>query len=237
VPPEEGAGEVGNLRRQATPTFAQFVGRGMEGSSRARPRCDAPGISPPGDLNVRPALHYGAAMTPEGSGTNEAGPGKQLPRFPFPPLGPRGEGWVVLQVLAAGLVAAAGVLGPAWPSWAAPLRQIAALVAAVLGAALGVTAGVALGRQVTPLPRPVAGGALREKGAYRLARHPMYGGGLLLGLAYALATSALVLVALAAAAAFVDLKRRMEEAWLLAQHPAYAEYRRRVRWRIIPFLW
>ncbi|HVO20544.1 MAG TPA: methyltransferase [Anaeromyxobacter sp.] len=144
---------------------------------------------------------------------------------------------MALQAVAAVLVAVAGVWGPAWPARAGPWREIAAFAFGALGAALGVGAGVELGRQTTPLPRPVAGGKLRERGAYGLVRHPMYGGALLLGLAYALATSMLALPALAAAAAFVDLKRRMEEAWLLEEHPAYAGYRRRVRWRMIPFVW
>jgi len=176
-------------------------------------------------------------MTAEDECAKEAGPGHPPPRLPLPSLGPRGEGWVVLQAIAAGLVAAAGVWGPAWSPWAGPWREVAAVVLGALGAALGVAAGVELGRQITPLPRPVAGGGLRERGAYGLVRHPMYGGALLLGLAYALATSTLALAALAVAAAFVDLKRRMEEAWLTEELPAYAGYRRRVRWRMIPFVW
>ena len=39
------------------------------------------------------------------------------------------------------------------------------------------------------------------------------------------------------AAAFLEAKRRREEAWLLEQHPGYAEYRGRVHRRFVPFLW
>lgn len=144
---------------------------------------------------------------------------------------------MALQVVAAALMAAAGALGPAWPARGAAWRVSAAWALAALGAALAVAAGVELGRQLTPFPRPVADGALRERGAYRLARHPIYGGALLLGLALALATSPLALLPVLAAAAFLDLKRRLEEAWLAARHPGYQGYRRRVRWRMVPFVW
>jgi protein-S-isoprenylcysteine O-methyltransferase Ste14 len=65
----------------------------------------------------------------------------------------------------------------------------------------------------------------------------MYGGALLLMLAWALVSSPLALLPLAVAAAFLDAKRRREEAWLLDQHPDYAEYRQRVRRRFIPYVW
>jgi protein-S-isoprenylcysteine O-methyltransferase Ste14 len=87
------------------------------------------------------------------------------------------------------------------------------------------------------IPKPVAEGALRNGGVYRLVRHPMYGGALLAVLGWALVSSPLALVPLGLAAAFLEAKRRREEAWLLEQHPDYAEYQRRVPRRFIPFVW
>jgi protein-S-isoprenylcysteine O-methyltransferase Ste14 len=159
------------------------------------------------------------------------------PRSPLPTLGPRGEGWVVLQVVLLAVTAAAGIWGGAWPPPATPWRQVCGASSGLLGAALAVAAAVGLGRQLTPMPRPVEGGALRDRGAYALARHPMYGGVLLLALAWALFTSPLALLPVAVAAPFLDTKRRVEERWLEQQVAGYAEYRRRVRWRLIPFVW
>jgi protein-S-isoprenylcysteine O-methyltransferase Ste14 len=158
-------------------------------------------------------------------------------RLPLPSLGPRGEGWVILQVVLVAAVAAAGIWGPAWSPPATTWRQLVAGVVALVGAALAVAAGLTLGRQLTPLPRPMEGGGLRDRGAYALARHPMYGGVLLVALGWALFTSPLALVPAAAGGPFLDAKRRLEEAWLAQRHPGYADYQRRVRWRLIPFVW
>jgi protein-S-isoprenylcysteine O-methyltransferase Ste14 len=32
-------------------------------------------------------------------------------------------------------------------------------------------------------------------------------------------------------------KSRLEERWLIDRHPAYADYRQRVRRRFVPYLW
>lgn len=159
------------------------------------------------------------------------------PRLPLPSLGPRGEGWVILQVVLIVATAAAGIWGPPWPPAATPWRQLAAGVLGILGLALAVAGALELGRQLTPLPHPVAGGGLRVRGAYALARHPMYGGALLILLGWTLATSPLALLPAALAVPFLEAKRRMEEAWLVQHHAGYTEYQRRVRWRLIPFVW
>ncbi len=80
-------------------------------------------------------------------------------------------------------------------------------------------------------------GAIKRSGAYGLVRHPMYGGVLLLALAWALVSSPLVLLPWALAAVFLDAKRRREEAWLLEANPDYAAYRTSVHGRFVPFVW
>ena len=154
----------------------------------------------------------------------------------LPTLGKRGEGWVAGQVVVFGLAFAAGLLGPRWAGSGA-WRTAAAVAAGLAGIALAVGAGLRLGRQLTPLPAPVQGGALRDRGVYALCRHPMYGGALLLALAWALASSPLALGPAALAAGFFDAKRRVEERWLAERHPEYEDYRRRVRWRLVPYVW
>jgi protein-S-isoprenylcysteine O-methyltransferase Ste14 len=155
----------------------------------------------------------------------------------IPRLGARGEGWVALQGVLLVLLAAAGVFGSGWPAGARPWLAIAAVVLAFAGGALGLGGAVALGRQLTPFPRPVERGGVRERGVYALVRHPIYGGVLLATTAWALATSPLALIPVAALAAVLEAKRRVEEAWLIERYPEYAEYRRRVRWRFVPGAW
>ncbi len=155
----------------------------------------------------------------------------------LPTLGPRGEGWVAGQVVIFGLAVAAGLLGPAWSPGSGGWRTAAALAAGLPGLALAAGAGLRLGRQLTPLPAPVPGGQLRDRGVYALCRHPMYGGVLLLAVAWAFASAPLAFGPVALAAVFLDAKRRVEERWLAARHPGYEEYRRRVRWRLVPYVW
>lgn len=154
-----------------------------------------------------------------------------------PALGPRGEGWVAMQmVLIVGLGLSA-VLGPEWPDAVeAPLLG-AAFVVGLVGGALFLGGLLGLGAQLTPFPKPVEGVALREDGLYALVRHPVYGGGVLLSLAWSLATSWLALVPTLLLALLFEAKSRREEHWLVEHHPAYEDYRRRVRRRFVPFLW
>ena len=65
----------------------------------------------------------------------------------------------------------------------------------------------------------------------------MYGGVLLLALAWVLLSSPLALVPWAVAAVFLDAKRRREEAWLVEAHPEYEEYRSSVKSRFVPLVW
>ncbi len=166
----------------------------------------------------------------------EAGPAARGPWW----RGERGEWLVVLQLALMALV----FLGPrriaGWPAWAWPARpafRAAGIVLMAGGGALLLAALLRLGRGLTPLPYPKEGAALVRSGPYGLVRHPMYGGGLVLALGWALfAGSALTLCYVALLFVFLDLKSRREERWLAGRHPEYAEYRRRVR-KLVPFLY
>ena len=155
----------------------------------------------------------------------------------LPDLGRRGEGWVVLQVVLLVAILGAGFLGPVW---AGPARVVGAIIGTasiIVGLGL-VTAGIlALRRQLTAYPRPVQGGRLIEDGVFGLARHPMYGGGVLVALGWGLAmASPLALAGAFVLGVFFDLKSRREEAWLAEQFAGYAAYRRRTR-RLIPWVY
>jgi protein-S-isoprenylcysteine O-methyltransferase Ste14 len=155
----------------------------------------------------------------------------------LPALGRRGGGWVAIQAALLVTAIAAGLAGPAWPASASPWLAAAGAVGVLAGVALLIAGGAGLGPQLTPFPRPVDGGELRRSGVYGLVRHPMYGGALLAMLGWALLSSPWALVPLAAAALFLDAKRRREEAWLIKSLAGYKDYRRQVRRRFIPFVW
>jgi protein-S-isoprenylcysteine O-methyltransferase Ste14 len=155
----------------------------------------------------------------------------------LPQLGQRGEGWVALQGVMLVAIIAAGARGRRWPVGGRGLRRSAALGLGLAGGVLFAGATTSLGRQTTPFPKPVEDGSVRRDGAYGLVRHPMYGGVLLLTLAWSLVTSPAALAPWAAAVAFLDAKRRREEAWLAEKHPDYEEYRASVRHGLIPFVW
>lgn len=158
-------------------------------------------------------------------------------RSRLPTLGRRGGGWVALQVVIFAVAALAGRFGTPWPLVATPWLWVAGTVAFLAGGWLLVAGGAGLGRQLTPFPRPLPDGELREDGVYALVRHPIYGGVLLSLLAWALVSSPLALAPWTLGAFFFDAKRRREEAWLLAQYPHYALYTERVRRAFVPFLW
>jgi protein-S-isoprenylcysteine O-methyltransferase Ste14 len=155
----------------------------------------------------------------------------------LPDLGPRGEGWVVLQMVLFIAIVGLGYVGVYWPSSVESYLTVLGILVAALGLLLLVLGAVALGRGFTPLPRPHPKGELREHGIYRLARHPVYGGVLLLALGWSSADAPLALVPTALLALVFDLKARREEGWLVERYPDYVAYRERTPRRFIPFVW
>jgi protein-S-isoprenylcysteine O-methyltransferase Ste14 len=155
-----------------------------------------------------------------------------------PSLGPRGEGWVVLQFVTLGLVAAGGALAPetaGLPGAATAVGLVLVLVGGTV-ALLGILA-LREGRSVSALPHPRPGMDLVVTGPYAFVRHPVYAGLILLALGWSvLQDSGPALVAAAVLAIVLDLKRRREEAYLERHIASYAEYRTRTK-ALIPFLY
>ncbi len=163
------------------------------------------------------------------------------PASRLPALGPRGEGWVVIQFVLLGVVAVLGPAGAAaWPADPGPWRLATAVAGVALGLAglaLAVKGLVDLRDALTPLPHPREGARLVSHGAYRLVRHPIYGGLILGCVGYSLVLgSAAALVASAGVLLFFRLKSAREEVWLRARYPGYDDYARHVR-RLIPLLY
>jgi 2-amino-4-hydroxy-6-hydroxymethyldihydropteridine diphosphokinase len=119
---------------------------------------------------------------------------------------------------------------------AAPVRIAGGLILA-LGAVLVLAAARSLGGALTIMPEPAPGADLVESGVYAHARHPMYGGVILvvLGLSLLLASVAGAVSSIALFA-FFWAKSGYEERRLRIAYPWYSAYRRRVRRRMFPFL-
>ena len=148
----------------------------------------------------------------------------------------RGAGWVVAQFALMAAIAGAWLLPPDWPGPIDRPLDVGGLVLAVAGIVLGATAGRALGAALTPFPRPRAGAGLVTAGPYRLARHPMYGGGLLLLGGLSLVWSVPSLLLSMALGVLWWRKSVAEERWLAARYAGYVAYRRRTPRRFLPFI-
>jgi protein-S-isoprenylcysteine O-methyltransferase Ste14 len=159
-------------------------------------------------------------------------------RSALPRLGRRGGGWVAAQGVLIAAILLSAFAGREWPDRLAPVAYAAGALLLALGVGLLGAGSVALGTALTPFPAPRRSGELRTAGVYGRVRHPMYGGGILVALGWsALFATLLGLASTVALALFAELKARREELWLEEKHPAYRDYRRRVPWRFIPFVW
>jgi protein-S-isoprenylcysteine O-methyltransferase Ste14 len=148
----------------------------------------------------------------------------------LPTLGPRGEGWVLAQGALLVAIGLAGLLGPVWSGDLRVVTSAVGLLLVTAGGILAVRGVVDLRQALTPLPYPRADASLVETGAYRLVRHPIYGGLILGAVGWGLlAASPAALVGAGALFAFFDLKSRREEAWLALRYPGYDGYRARTR--------
>ena len=153
----------------------------------------------------------------------------------MPHLGRRAGLWVAGQIVLFGLFGA--VLVATGDIASGPALWVGTALA-VAGFWLGASAVAALGRNLSPYPQPLPTAALVERGPYRLVRHPIYGAIVigLAGVAVALQSWPAVLVALGLGA-FFRMKSAVEERALVLNVAGYEEFRRRVRRRLIPFLW
>jgi protein-S-isoprenylcysteine O-methyltransferase Ste14 len=150
----------------------------------------------------------------------------------------RGGYWVFAQMI---LLSLHFVLPWAWRGpfsrgglMEGPMRWIA-LPFGLMGFILLLAGFLKLGANLTAFPRPLETGALVDRGAYAVVRHPIYSGLLFTGLSYALVwNAALPLASWAVLLIFFDRKAAREEEWLMEKYPGYGDYRKRVR-KLVPF--
>lgn len=91
-----------------------------------------------------------------------------------------------------------------------------------------------LGTSFAVFPRPRARAALVTTGVYARARHPIFGGWILVGLGFGVAFSPWALPISLALVAVLWGKSLVEERLLEREYPAYAQYRSQVRHRFFP---
>ena len=120
--------------------------------------------------------------------------------------------------------------GGAHPAWG----MHAGLALQVLGLAICFSSFLVLGRSFG-----FAAGdrGLVTRGPYRLVRHPIYASYLLLQGGYLLQSMSVRNVAVVLAAFACNAGRAIVEDRILADNAAHADYRRRVRWRLVPGVW
>ena len=143
---------------------------------------------------------------------------------------------MVAQFALMAVIAATWLVPPGWPDAVRGPLRILGLVLAAAGAALLVWASQALGNALTPFPQPRQGAALVERGPYRLARHPIYGAGLLFFAGVSLARSVPALVLTVLLAVLWWRKSLAEEQRLEAVYPDYPAYRERTPRRFLPYV-
>jgi protein-S-isoprenylcysteine O-methyltransferase Ste14 len=127
----------------------------------------------------------------------------------------------------------AGVLfrpAGAHPHWGV----VAGLGLQLAGLAVCIVSLLALGRSFGFV---AADRGLVTRGPYAGVRHPVYASYLLIQSGYLLQSISLRNVLVMVLASGCNVGRALMEERLLARSPAYAAYRRRVRWRLVSGLW
>ena len=149
----------------------------------------------------------------------------------------RGGWWVLAQIpVMVGAILVPLLWGAAQFDGANAI-QTAGTAATALGILLALAGLAALGRNLTPFPRPLAHAHLRRSGVYGLVRHPIYSGLIFASLGWSVAWLSLpgllfcVIVLL-----FFDRKSAFEERLLCMRFAAYPGYMLRVR-KLLPWIY
>lgn len=140
----------------------------------------------------------------------------------------RGGVWVLMQsvLLAAVILLATFFRGGGFH----PAAVIAGAALLIIAAGVALAGSLALGRNLTPFPKPGGQAQLVRHGIYAVIRHPLYTSVMAGAIGWALLwQSWAALVAAAFLTPFFLAKARREERWLRETFPEYADYERQVR--------
>lgn len=155
-------------------------------------------------------------------------------------MGPRGEGYVVIQFILFALIG----FGPrrlgSMVVWHSPWSTWGVVVGIILGSLGGLLAllgTLRLGSNLTPFPRPKENSGLVDSGVYSVVRHPIYSGIMVVAVGWAcFVNGTFTFIYAFILFLFFDVKSRREEQWLCAAHSQYPAYQKRVR-KLIPFIY
>ena len=146
----------------------------------------------------------------------------------------RGGGWVAGQGM---LLVCLVLLALRYPGTGPAAWRFAGVLVLVVAGAIAVAGKKALGRNLTPFPKPADHAELIQHGIYAKIRHPLYTAVILAGFGWALAwLSWPALLAAAALLPFFHAKSCREEYFLRQKFPGYREYEIRTH-RFIPWLY
>ena len=147
----------------------------------------------------------------------------------------RGGWWVIGQFLLMLAVAILGITDHTTSK--SPATFIGGLVLLAASVVCGLAGLLALGRNLTPFPKPSASAHLVQRGIYGFIRHPLYTSVLCGASGWSLVCHSWPALAVCLAlGVFLDTKARHEERWLRERFPDYASYAQRVR-RFIPWIY
>jgi protein-S-isoprenylcysteine O-methyltransferase Ste14 len=148
----------------------------------------------------------------------------------------RGEWFVIAQTALMLAVLAAPKLDRRKVFWSGISGAVGG-VFCIVGLGFAVLGSIALGRSLSPFPKPKEKGTLVESGIFSIVRHPIYSGFSLAALGWSLIWNSIAaLVAALVLLAFFDIKARREGRWLEEKFPGYAAYKLRVK-KLIPFVY
>jgi protein-S-isoprenylcysteine O-methyltransferase Ste14 len=152
----------------------------------------------------------------------------------IPNLGDKGQGWVLLQAMIMAAIPVVGNLAPRWPEpFLVPLIVMGAVIVLAGWGLLAI--GIrGLGDTFAVFPAPGDDADLVTSGVYSRARHPIFGGWILMGLGFGLAGSAWSLALVPVLALVLYGKTVAEERLLEQRYPQYEDYRARVTRRFFP---
>ena len=146
----------------------------------------------------------------------------------------RGGGWVAGQFVLLACLLGLSVLHPgAGPA----LWRFAGVLVLIVAVAVAIAGTKALGRNLTPFPKPADHAKLVQHGIYAKIRHPLYTAVILAGFGWALVwLSWPALLAALALIPFFHAKSCREEYFLRQKFQRYREYETRTR-RFIPWIY
>jgi protein-S-isoprenylcysteine O-methyltransferase Ste14 len=149
-------------------------------------------------------------------------------------------GWIAPALVMGQMVLIGAILIVSFVTIRSPIplwRTVVGGLLALVGSGLVVSAALTLGSRLSALPDPRPGPGLIERGPFRLARHPIYGGVLLGSLAMmVLAGSWWPLPLALVLAGLLWVKSGLEERALTLMFLDYPDYRSRVRRRFVPWI-